>query len=116
MRIGDLNQRVLIERQATRQNPEYGTEEVYWATVAHLWANVQDILPSRSEAVKNGLEIAASQTRVRMRFRTDIDNTMRMTINRPAPVVYQIISGPAELTQGGKRVWMEFLVERSSVQ
>lgn len=113
MRAADLNHRVLVEKKTVTTDPDYGTETVTWATVANLWANVQDVLPSRSEAVKNGLATATSQTRIRMRFRTDIDSTMRMTINRPAPVVYQIISGPAEL---GRREWMEFVVERSTAE
>jgi len=111
VRAADLNHRVLIERKSVTQDAQYGTETVVWATVANLWANVQDVLPSRSEAVKNGLATATSQTRIRMRFRNDLDSSMRMTINRPAPVVYQIISGPAEL---GRREWMEFVVERST--
>lgn len=111
MIASDLNHRVLIERQVVTQDPQYGTEAVTWVTVANLWANVQDVLPSRSEAVKNGLATATSQTRIRMRFRTDIDSSMRMTISRPAPVVYQIISGTAEL---GRREWMEFVVERTT--
>jgi len=114
MRAADLNHRVLIERKVVAQDPSYGTETVTWATVATLWANVQDVLPSRSEAVNNGLATATSQARVRMRYRTDIDSAMRMTINRPTPVVYQIISGPAELTQYGRHGWIEFMVERSS--
>lgn len=106
-----LDQRIRIEQKQVTSDPDYGTQTTTWATFATVWAEVRDVLPSRSEAVKNGLVTATSQTRIRMRFRTDIDSTMRMIINRPAPVVYQIISGPAEI---GRRAWMEFVVERST--
>ena len=108
-RFGDLRHRCLIERKSITQDPQYGTEVITWVTVANTWCSVEDTPPSRSEAVKNGLATGASQTVVRMRWRTDVDSSMRFTINRPALTVYQIIAGPAEI---GSRQGIEFMIER----
>ena len=109
MRSGDLRHRCLIERKSTTPDPQYGTAVVTWVAVANTWCSADDIAPSRSEAVKNGLSIGTNQTVVRMRWRTDVDSSMRLTINRPAPTVYQIVGGPAEL---GNRQGVEFVVEK----
>ena len=112
MEIGQLDHRVTIERQSITQDPDFGTDIVSWVTLTTVWANVQDALPSRSESVSQGLEIARNQTRVRMRYRSDVDSSMRMVIYRPGPVVHQIIAGPAEI--GGRKAYLEFVVERLS--
>lgn len=111
MLSGKLNRRATVERRSVTRDPDYGTDVVTWVTQATVWCEVQDILPSRSEAVKQGLAVAQNQTRIRMRYRTDIDSSMRITLSRPGAVVYQIISGPAEI---GNKELIEFIVERSS--
>lgn len=110
-KFGELRHRCLIERKVVTQDPDYGTEVITWQTVATVWANIEDVLPSKSEAVKSGLDTATQQTRVRIRWRDDIDSTMRVTINRPAQTLYQIAAGPAEL---GSRQGLEFMVEHYS--
>ena len=109
MRSGDLLHRCLIERKSTTPDTQYGTAVVTWVSVGTAWCSAEDIAPSRSEAVKNGLSLGVNQTVVRMRWRTDVDSSMCLTINRPAATVYQIVGGPAEL---GNRQGVEFVVER----
>ena len=109
MEIGTLNRRALIERKSITQDATYGTEVVTWTTVATVWCEVQDVLPSKSEAVKNGLVVGTNQSRVRMRYRTDVTSAMRLTITRDSAVVYQIVSGPAVL---GNKEGLELVVER----
>lgn len=111
MNIGTLNTRCRIEQKCVTQDPDYGTEVIEWTTLATTWCALQDELPSRSEAVKQGLVTAASRTRVRMRYRTDIDSSMRLVINRPAETIYQIIGGPAML---GNKDGIELFVEKYS--
>lgn len=111
LRAGSLDTRVAIEYKAVTQDASYGTEVVTWTTLATVWGNVQDELPSKSEAVKNGLVIATKRARVRLRYRTDIDSSMRLIINRPTAETYQIIGGPAVL---GNKEGIELLVERYS--
>jgi head-tail adaptor len=97
MNIGPLDKRCKFERRVTGQDPVYGTPVDTWETVGVLWGSVQDVLPSRSESVKEGLTVATSRTRLRIRHTPGLDSAMRVTINRPSPVVYQIVAGPAEL-------------------
>lgn len=110
-RFGDLRHSCLIERKSVTHDTTYGTEIISWVPVATTWCSIEDVAPSRSEAVKNGIASAAIQTIVRIRFRTDVDSSMRMTINRPTLTVYQIIAGPSEI---GNRQGLEFMVEKYS--
>ena len=117
-----LNRRITIERKTTTQDAVYGTPIVTWvplvtevgspAVAAKFWAEVQDVLPSRSEAVRQGLEVGRNQSRVRMRWRDDIDQSMRMTLHGDSDVIYQIVAGPAEIK--GRKNYIEFMVERFS--
>jgi len=109
--IGQLNTRCRIEQKSVTQDTDYGTEVVTWPLLAVVWCALQDELPSKSEAVKSGLAIATNRTRVRMRYRTDLDSSMRLVINRPTPTTYQIIGGPSEL---GNKDGIELFVERYS--
>ena len=63
MNLGPLNTRCRIERKVVSQDADYGTEVIAWALLGVAWCNVQDELPSKSEAVKNGLAIATNRTR-----------------------------------------------------
>lgn len=112
MNIGQLDRRVRFEEKSVSQDPDFGTEIVTWVALATVWANVQDVLPSRSESVLQGLAVAINQTRVRIRWRDDVDSSMRMVIYRPDPITYSIVGGPAVI--GGRRGYCEFMVERLS--
>lgn len=104
------------------QDPDYGTEIVAWVplveqagspTIAErFWAEVQDALPSRAESVTQGLAVARNQTRIRLRYRNDIDSSMRVTVHRDTDVVMQIVGGPAMV--GGRKVLTEIVCERFS--
>lgn len=111
MNIGPLDKRCRVERPVSTPDPEYGTPVITWELVGVRWCGVQDVLPSRSESIKQGLGISTSQARVRMRYCSDIDSSMRLTIMRPTARVYSIIGGPAEL---GNKDGVEFMVERVS--
>lgn len=111
MNLGALDKRCLIERRGTGQDPIYGTPVNEWEPVTLAWCNLQDELPSRSESIKKGLNLAANRTRLRMRYRADLDSSMRVTLYRPTAQIYQIIGGPAEL---GAKDGIELLLERYS--
>lgn len=111
LRAGALNRRCRIEYKSVTQDPHFNTDIPVWVPLATLWCELQDILPSRSEAVKNGVELAANQTRVRMRYRTDITSSMRLVALQPVETVYQIIAGPAII---GNREGLELVVEKYS--
>lgn len=122
---GDLDRLVRIERKATAADPEYvapdaqfGTANDVWLPLvvlpgspveaADLWAQILDALPSRSESVQQGLEVARNQTRVRMRWRNDVDSSMRIVERDGRQRTLQIVGGPAEL---GRREFMELVCE-----
>lgn len=82
-----------------------------WVLVAaKVWANVQDMLPSRGERIDNGFNVAARPSRVRMHWRGDVTSDMRFVdiTNGADGRIMQIISGPAML---GRRDGLEFMVE-----
>jgi head-tail adaptor len=125
IRTGDLDTPLVVERKATPADPEYvapdatyGTESTVWVPLVRqrdnpsigvtFWANKQDALPSRSESVLQGAVTARNQTRFRMRWRDDIDSSMRI-VTLPGGEIYQIIGGPAVL---GRRQFIELMCER----
>lgn len=114
-----LDARVRFERRVETQDPDYGTPIITWSLVPNgvVWANVKDVLPSlrREEGVAagGGLQTDTRRTRVRIRYRSDIDTTMRVIIYRPSAIIYQIVSGPAEM---GQHEYLELMVERYSTQ
>lgn len=108
MNPGPLDTRIRIEYKSTTQDATYGTPVDTWTLLAVVWANVQDVLPSRSESVKQGLEVARNQTRIRYRFREDVDSSMRIVIGSRT---LQIIAGPAEL---GRHEFSEVVCEAIS--
>lgn len=119
MRAGNLDCRIVIEYPVATVDPTYGTEVITWhplvasgspLSAVPLWAQWQDVLPSRSESVQNGLAMARNQSRLRLRYRSDMTSAMRVT-DYATGVVYQIVGGPAVI---GRNQWVEMVVERYS--
>lgn len=104
IRAGKLNRLIRIERPIPDDSLD-GAGSGSWQLVAQVSAEVQDVLPSRSERLADGFNIAARPARVRIRYRSDITPDMRFVMDGR---VMQIISGPAEL---GRREGLEFMVE-----
>ncbi len=109
MDLGNLDWRVRFERKTVSRDAAFGSENITWTEVGTFWCNVEDINPWRSKTTSNDLTQGSTQTRVRLRYRSDLDMSMRMVIMRPDPIVYQIVGGPTEL---GWHEGIEFLVER----
>ncbi len=112
------NRRLRIEKKAEDDSFDSAGSDP-WIPVATAWASVQDVLPSRAESAGEEINITKRPARVRMRYRTDVDASMRLNIGREAkdddgnPIwrserIVQIISGPAEI---GFREEVEFMVE-----
>lgn len=112
MNVGPLDRRISIFRKVITQDATYGTDIVSRVLLATVWANVQDILPSRAETtVQGGLELARNPTRIRIRWRADIDSSMEVDIWRPVPVTHKIIGGPSEI---GQKEYLEIMCEKLS--
>jgi head-tail adaptor len=132
VRAGALDRQITIERKAVAGDPEFvtndakfGTQKVAWAPLdrdpsnpsaaVKSWAEVQESLPSRAEGIALGAVIARNQARIRMRYRDDIDSSMRITVHGDdADTVYQIIGGPAQVTAEGRKTMIEVFCERYS--
>ena len=107
----NLNTRVRIERPTITVDSVYGGEVVTWTLVGMAWAEIVDKLPSRDEGMLDVLTLASIRTRVRLRYRTDLDASMRFIIMRPEATTWGIIGGPAMV---GNKEAVEFLCEKKS--
>lgn len=109
LRMPNLNTRCELQKKLVEQDSTYGTENIRWITFAVVWIEKQDELPSRSESIKNGLAVSALRARARMRFRNDLDSSMRCKINGET---WQIISPSARI--GGRSEYIEVMIEKYS--
>lgn len=112
MQAGKLDRLVSIDYPTTVDG-EFGPQPGPWVRLDLVWAELQDVMPSRSEAVKQGLAQARNQTRMRMRWRDDITSAMRVVVHGETSandVVYQIVGGPAAI--GGRKDGLELMLER----
>lgn len=111
-----LDKRIRIERPESGAGVD-GAGSGSWAVVCQVAASVVDSLPSRGERLADGINVDARPARVRIRYRTDIDASMRFVLlgwKNGADVderIMQVVAGPAEV---GTREWSEFMVESYS--
>lgn len=105
-----LDRRCTIETPTTTQG-DYGEPIASWALLATVWCNVQDDLPSKSEAVQQGLVISKNRARIRFRYLATVTSACRITVRGATDRVFQIIGGPAEI---GRHEIMEVLGETAS--
>ncbi len=116
-RTRDRNRQLRIERPIA--DPSFtGAGSGSWEKVDDVRASVLDVLPSRSERLADGINLATRPARVRMLFREDVKPDMRfvmgativddVVVDYSAARIMQIVSGPAEL---GRREGIEFMVE-----
>jgi SPP1 family predicted phage head-tail adaptor len=106
----NLDRRVTIKRKVATQDATFRSETVTWQTLAIVWAELVDEPPSRSETLRQGLKQDARRTRVRIRYRTDVDSTMRIDYQGRE---LHIVGGPAEL---GRKEFLELVCEETSTQ
>lgn len=113
MRAGQLDRRVTIERPQAIDG-DYGPQPGGWAVLAsRVPAQVQDALPSKSETVEHGMQVATRPARLRMRYLRGITSDMRIILHGDTDEIFQIVGGPAEL---GRREWLEMTIEQYSTQ
>lgn len=91
-----------------------------WELVAEIWASVTDMLPSKGERLADGLNAAKRPARVRIRYRADLRQDMRIVhgatvvddvVDYSGARIMQIVTMPADL---GRRERQEFMVEEYS--
>ena len=108
MDIGSLDRRIRIERKVSTQDADYGTEVITWTTFATVWANVQEVLPSRAETQAQGIRIENNPARVRTRWMTGITSDMRVIYLDRGDRQMRIVAGPVEM---GRKEGIEMMVE-----
>jgi len=113
-----LDDQVTIEQRTALRDPDFGGAlegAPGWEVVSdHIWANIQDILPSRGgETNASGLITTAARTRLRIRADERIETGMRVTLHGRGDRVMIIIAGPAQLDD---RRHVEFMLESFSTQ
>lgn len=111
IQVPNMDSRVRFESKSITQDPTYGTDVVSWVPLATVWAEVVNVLPSRQQAeqTRQQLQVSTQRSRIRMRYRTDIDSSMRCVIGG---LMHHIVSGPAEI--GGRHQLSEVIAERYS--
>lgn len=99
-----LDRRIRFER-LVRPSGRGNAGQETWVEVATVYAEIQDMLPSRGERLTDGMVMANRPVRVRVRFRDDITSAMRVVYGERT---LQIIAGPAEL---GRREGLEIVAQ-----
>lgn len=107
---GRFDKQITIEQRTATQETTLGTFSYSWATLATVWAEVQDMLPSRAERIGEGISLHMRPVRIRTRYRSDVTPDMRVVIDS---VTYRIVGGPAEL---GRREGLELVCEKLSTE
>ena len=86
MNAGQLNRRILIQRPATARD-EIGQPIPGWDDVAHCWASIKHL--GGMATIRAGAESSTVKASIRIRYRTDIDASMRVV---HGATVYQIMA------------------------
>lgn len=91
-----LDQRIQIEYQPTTQDATYGTQLGAWTILDTVWGNVREELVSDGDtgAVVRLSKRAAT---LRIRYREDVNTTMRVTLLDRSNNVMRIVGGPREI-------------------
>lgn len=111
MKAGDFDRKVKILSEVEVTDETYGSAVTSdWVEVATVWAQVQDVLPSRAGRMAEGINIDRRPTRIRMRYRTDISMANRIELEGRQ---MRIIAGPAEI---GRREGIELIAEHLSTE
>lgn len=113
-KIGKLNKRIRFLRKASSgQDPTFGKDQFEWTPLVEVWANVQDVMPSRDEALLDDVVLMSSiKSRIRFRWRDTITADMRVIVLHSIERTMEIIGGPVEIA--GRRRYMEILCEEIS--
>jgi len=105
---GDLDRQITFQARVQVQNSGSGAYSYTWDDIVTVWAQVQDVLPSRAENVADNVNLARRPARIRCRYRSDITSDMRILYGSRT---LQIVSGPVEI---GRRDGLEMMAEEFS--
>lgn len=73
---GKLKHRITIERQYQTQDAATGAISVSWQTLAVVWCAIEPV--SVREFIASQSEVSKIKNRITIRYRDDIDHSMRL--------------------------------------
>ena len=81
MDAGKLDRLITVEAATVTRDATTGAEAKAWAQLgAAFWAEVLESATGNDEGLAAGISTSARPTRVRCRYRSDIDPTMRLNL------------------------------------
>jgi SPP1 family predicted phage head-tail adaptor len=107
MAAGRLRHQVIIEHKVVERDPVYNSEIVSWEAYTDAWASIAG-LTGREYVASAIMEVAATTSKITMRYKADIDSTMRIT---HAGVIYGIDA----ILPDERRKFMTLMCTQSSV-
>lgn len=114
MEVGDLDQQVRFEYQATTVDAVYGPQPGAWQPLDTVWAQVKELVPPRSmDLGSQMLHMQRRPVMVTYRWREDITIDMRVVLVDRGGRILRIVGGPAEV-EGRKRFVQVFAEEFST--
>jgi SPP1 family predicted phage head-tail adaptor len=111
MNIGKLDRYIKIQQKTITNDADFGSEVVTWTDYVTVWANIEDVMTNNQEKTKSDLRLLTRPCKVKMRYDSTIDATMRIVMLDRGDRILQIVSKPAEI---GRREGIEFMCEEFS--
>ena len=96
-----LNQRVTIEHLVSGQDA-IGQPVQTWTTLATVWADVRHL--SGLETIKADAETSVVKASIRIRYRADVNATMRATLDGRVYAIKAVLPG-------GRKAWLDLACE-----
>lgn len=100
MNAGKLDRLIRIEQRSVAKDTATGAELVTWVTLADVWASREDATnPGATEEYMRpgGLEVAGGISTIKIRWRADVDTSMRLNLNPGGAAQLRQIIGMAEI-------------------
>lgn len=97
---GKMNKKIRIEQPVADSSFD-GAGSGSWTLVRDVWAELEDVMPSRDERLNEGIIVSSRRTRVRMWHRPEITSAMRVVIKKTGRIL-QIVGGPASIENGAR--------------
>lgn len=113
MDAGTLDRRIRIEYKVSTQDANYGTEVITWTEFATVWAQIQEVLPSKGESQIEAIRIAERPAKVRIRYLAGVTSDMRVVYLDRSNRLMKILTPPAEIK---RRAFLEFMASDYSTQ
>lgn len=108
MKAGSLDRRITFEARSGAQSGPHNRQTVSFVPFISVFAQVQDVLPSRAESMADGMAMQKRPCRIRCRWRDDVTSAMRIDFEGRK---LRIVSGPVEI---GRREGLEMMAEEWS--